>query len=180
MPKGTTSKRLFPEWIQPMAATLTQERFTGAEWSFERKFDGIRLLAFKNGRDIGLFSRNRLPQNMPAISQAVGKLRPRQLILDGEITWGQSKITYHIFDVLWMNGREVMSSPLEERRALLDQLDLTPPLRRVPELEDQAPWERAQEKGWEGVIAKRRGSVYEQRLSRNCLKMKCELAQEFF
>lgn len=162
-----------------MAATLTQERFAGPEWSFERKFDGIRLLTFKKDQHIGLFSRNRLPQNIPAISQAVAKLRQRELILDGEITWAQDKITYHIFDILWMNGREVMSLPLEERRALLDQLDLTPPLRRVPELEDEAPWERAQEEGWEGVIAKRRGSIYEQRRSRNWLKMKCELAQEF-
>lgn len=40
----------FPEWIVPMAATLTQERFTGPDWIFERKLDGIRLLAFKNGK----------------------------------------------------------------------------------------------------------------------------------
>ena len=38
----------FPDWIQPMAATLTQERFAGPEWIFEQKFDGIRLIAFKN------------------------------------------------------------------------------------------------------------------------------------
>ena len=38
-----------PEWLEPMAATLTQERFTGPEWLFERKFDGIRLLAYKRG-----------------------------------------------------------------------------------------------------------------------------------
>ena len=43
-----------PDWITPMAATLTQERFTGPEWIFERKFDGIRLLAFKNGPDVRL------------------------------------------------------------------------------------------------------------------------------
>ena len=55
-----------PEWVVPMAATLTQERFTGPEWVFERKFDGIRLLAFKNGADIRLLSRNRLPQQLPA------------------------------------------------------------------------------------------------------------------
>ena len=39
-----------PEWLEPMAATLTQERFgTGGDWLFERKFDGIRLLAWKQG-----------------------------------------------------------------------------------------------------------------------------------
>ena len=48
-----------------MAATLTQERFTGPDWIFERKFDGIRLLAFKQGADVQLFSRNRLPQHLP-------------------------------------------------------------------------------------------------------------------
>jgi ATP-dependent DNA ligase len=68
-----------PEWIEPMAATLTQERFSGPEWSFEQKFDGIRLIAFKNGRDVRLFSRNRLPQNVPAVSQAVSKLKHEQL-----------------------------------------------------------------------------------------------------
>ena len=48
----------FPDWIQPMAATLTQERFTGPEWLFERKLDGIRLLAFKNGTDVRLLQRS--------------------------------------------------------------------------------------------------------------------------
>ena len=64
----------FPEWVEPMAATLTQERFTGPEWVFERKLDGIRLLAFKNGADIRLLSRNRLPQHLPAIAAAVAAL----------------------------------------------------------------------------------------------------------
>ena len=154
-----------------MAATLTQERFTGPEWSFERKFDGIRLLAFKKDQNIGLFSRNRLPQDIAAISQAIAKLWQRELILDGEVTWGRGTLSYHIFDILWIDGHEVMSLPLEERRALLDQLAFTAPLQRVLELEDESPWERAREKGWEGVIAKRRGSIYEQRRSRNWLKM---------
>src|ERR1044071_10459093 len=81
-----------PDWIEPMAATLTQERFSGPEWSFERKFDGIRLLAYKKGKQVELFSRNRLPQKLPAISQAIAKLRPDQLILDGEITWGRGPL----------------------------------------------------------------------------------------
>lgn len=162
-----------------MAATLTQERFSGPEWSFEQKFDGIRLIAFKNGRGVGLFSRNRLPQNLPAISQAVAKLKHEQLILDGEITWGGGPLTYHVFDIMWIDGHETMSLPLEERRALLGRLKFSAPLRRVVELDNESAWERAQAEGWEGVIAKLRGSTYEQRRSRNWLKMKCELAQEF-
>jgi ATP-dependent DNA ligase len=169
----------FPEWIEPMAATLTQERFTGPEWSFERKFDGIRLLGYKKGKRVELFSRNHLPQNLPAVSQAIARLGHDQLILDGEITWGGGQLTYHVFDIMWIDGREVMSLPLEERRELLDRLKLSPPLRRVTELPNESAFERAQAEGWEGVIAKRRGSIYEQRRSRNWLKMKCELAQEF-
>jgi len=162
-----------------MAATLTQERFSGPEWSFEQKFDGIRLIAFKNGRNVGLFSRNRLPQNVPAVSQAVLKLKHEQLILDGEITWGGGPLTYHVFDIMWIDGHETMSLPLEQRRALLGQLGLFAPLRRVVELDNESAWQRAQAEGWEGLIAKLRGSTYEQRRSRNWLKMKCELAQEF-
>lgn len=161
-----------------MAATLTQERFTGPEWIFERKFDGIRLLAFKQGSEVSLFSRNRLPQEMPALAQAIGKLPHSELILDGEITWG-GKLAYHVFDIMWLDGRDVTKLPIEERHALLRDLPLSTPLHRVSALDDATPWERAQKEGWEGVIAKRRGSVYEQRRSPHWLKMKCELAQEF-
>jgi len=52
-------------------------------------------------------------------------------------------------------------------------------MQRVEPLDDDAPWERAEREGWEGVIAKRRGSIYESRRSPLWLKMKCELAQEF-
>src|SRR5436305_1761574 len=97
----------FPQWIVPMAATLTQERFTGPEWIFERKLDGIRLLAFKNGPDIRLLLRNRLPQNFPAIAEAIGGMPARDLILDGELTWGARAVNYHVFDIMWFEGRDV-------------------------------------------------------------------------
>jgi bifunctional non-homologous end joining protein LigD len=162
-----------------MAATLTQERFTGPEWIFERKFDGIRLLAYKNGTDVRLFSRNRLPQNLPAVARAIANLPQEELILDGEITWGHGPSAYHIFDVMWLDGRDLTSLPLAERLALLQQLPFSDPLRHVETLEHDAPWELAQSEGWEGVIAKHRDSVYEQRRSPHWLKMKCELSQEF-
>src|SRR3979409_71465 len=96
---GAMTTVCFPEWVVPMAATLTQERFTGPEWVFERKLDGIRLLAFKQGRDVRLFSRNRLPQNAhyPGIVEAIAELPVRDVILDGEATgvWGkQGKVAY--------------------------------------------------------------------------------------
>ena len=172
-----------------MAATLTDKRFTGPEWIFERKLDGIRLIAFKKGRDVQLFSRNQLEQHNPAIADAIAGLPHRELILDGEATgvWGPAStreadkprgLAYHVFDVLWIDGRDVMSLPLDERRALLKTLPLGAPLRRVAALDDEKPWERACAEGWEGVIAKRRDSVYEHRRSPNWLKMKCEASQE--
>jgi bifunctional non-homologous end joining protein LigD len=167
-----------PEWVEPMAATLTQERFTGPEWIFERKFDGVRLLAFKHEQDVRLFSRNRLPQHIPLIVEAIKKLPMDDAILDGEVTW-RGKVEYHVFDVVWLNGRDVRSLPLDERRALLSGLPFRPPLQRVASLDDPRPWERACSEGWEGVIAKRRDSSYEHRRSSHWLKMKCEATQEF-
>jgi ATP-dependent DNA ligase len=169
----------FPEWLAPMAATLTQERFSGPEWVFERKYDGIRLLAYKQGDDVQLFSRNHLPQDLPAIQHAIEGLPHDELILDGEITWGGDPVAYHVFDIMWLDGRNVTTLPLEERRGLLAKLPFEKPLQRVTLIDDASPWERAEREGWEGVIAKRRGSIYEHRRSKEWLKMKCELSQNF-
>src|SRR5215217_7897712 len=147
-----------PEWLEPMAAILTQDRFTGPEWWFERKIDGIRLLAYKQGPEVRLYSRNRLPQHLPALSAAVAALPAGELILDGEAAWDGSG-TYHVFDILWLNGRDVTALPLEERRALLRSLPVRSPMRIVEVIDDAAPWEH--------------------RRSRHWLKMKCEASQEF-
>ena len=162
-----------------MAATLTYERFTGPEWLFERKLDGIRLLGFKRGTDVRLYSRNRLPQHYPAVAAAIAGLPVDQVILDGEASWdSESRTAYHVFDILWLDGRSVTALPLDERRALLSGLPLRPPLGRVDALADPEPWVRACREGWEGVIAKRRDSPYEHRRSPHWLKMKCEASQE--
>lgn len=173
----------FPEWIEPMAATLTQERFSGPDWTFERKLDGIRLLAFRRGDEVRLLSRNRLPQNdaYPGVVRAVAALPVRDVILDGEATgvWGRAgPVAYHVFDILWLDGRDLTALPLHERRTALGRLPLRAPLRRVLPLEDERPWERACREGWEGVIAKRRDARYESRRSPHWLKMKCEATQE--
>ena len=69
--------------MEPMAATLTAERFTGRDWVFERKLDGIRMLAFKQGAHVRLLSRNRLAQNAayPSVVAAVENLPVRDVIL---------------------------------------------------------------------------------------------------
>jgi len=170
---------LFPEWLEPMAATLTQERFTGPEWIFERKYDGIRALAFKHAGDVKLLSRNRLPQHNPAVLGAIARLDVDNAILDGELAWrGDDRVSYHVFDLPWCNGRDLTRLPLDERKALLASLRLEPPLQCVKSLDDATPWERACAEGWEGVIAKRRDAPYEHRRSPHWLKMKCEATQE--
>ena len=162
-----------------MAATLTQERFTGADWLFERKFDGIRLLAYKRGRDVRLY----LAQ--PAAAAPAGGRRghraparrrgdPRRR---GDL--GSAAAAYHVFDILWLDGRDVTSLPLEERRALLADAAVraADAARRAARRRRRRGSARRRE-GWEGVIAKRRGSPYEHRRSKHWLKMKCEASQE--
>src|SRR5215472_5315521 len=134
-----------------MGATLTQERFTGPDWVFERKFDGIRLIAFRQGNDVRLLSRNRLPQNCPPVAEALKRLPVREIILDGEITWGKDGAAYHIFDLLWLDGRDLSPLPLDERHALLQSLTLEKPLQRVARLSDEKPWERACHRQAEGL-----------------------------
>jgi DNA ligase D-like protein (predicted ligase) len=166
-----------PDWLEPMAATLTQERFSGKDWLFEKKFDGIRLIAYKRGRDVKLYSRNRLPQHLPPVEKAVAALDAREVILDGEVAWdGHS--SYHVFDILWLNGEKTTELPLEQRRELLKTLQFAAPMKRVTLIDEDEPWERARREGWEGVIAKRRGSPYEHRRSKHWLKMKIEASQE--
>ena len=162
-----------------MAATLTQERFNADGWTFERKLDGIRLIAFKRGPDVELYSRTRNRQHLPAVADAVAALPARDLILDGELTWRHGDLAFHVFDVVWLDGRDLSRLTLAERRELLASLPLEAPLVRVPALDDDAPWERARVEGWEGVIAKRLDSPYEQKRSKLWLKMKCELSQNF-
>jgi ATP-dependent DNA ligase len=166
-----------------MAATLTQQRFNAPGWVFERKLDGIRLLAFKHGNEVKLFSRNRLLQNAryPAVVEAVRELPVKDVILDGEATgvWGKpGRVAYHLFDLLWLDGRAITSLTLDERRTLLATLPVRSPLTLVKRLRDAKPWERVCREGWEGIIAKRRDSTYEHRRSPHWLKMKCEATQE--
>jgi ATP-dependent DNA ligase len=103
-----TPETTMPDWLEPMAATLTQERFAGGDWLFERKFDGIRLLAYKRGADVRLYSRTRRSQDLPDLARAIAGLPVNEVILDGEGTW-DGRSGYHVFDILWLNGRDCRS-----------------------------------------------------------------------
>ena len=175
-----------PDWLEPMAATLTAERFAGPEWSFERKLDGIRLLAFKRGPSGRLLSRNRLPltDRYPAVAAAHRRAAGRATPFSTARPPGA-----------W--GRQGRCRLPRLRRAVAERRDASPPCRSTSAapclrtsrslaagraasrpLRGPAPWERACRAGWEGVIAKRRDSPYEHRRSPHWLKMKCEATQE--
>ena len=105
----------------------------------DAKLDGIRVLAFKNGSDVRLLSRNKLPLNdaYPAVVEAIAALPVTDVILDGEATgaWGrQGRFTYHVFDILWLDGRDVTALTLDARRDLLARLPLRSPVGRVDAL----------------------------------------------
>ncbi|MFN2445055.1 MAG: hypothetical protein ABR606_05660 [Vicinamibacterales bacterium] len=114
------------------------------EWTFERKLDGIRAIAFKQGDAVRLLSRNQLSltESYFAVAQAIARLPVDQVILDGEASgaWGrQGSADYHVFDVLWWNDRSVTALTLDERWTLLDRLPFDSPLVRVLPVEGDAP-----------------------------------------
>ena len=114
--------------------------------------------------------------------EAIASLPVHDVVLDGEAAWGWGALgqaDYYVFDILWLDGRDVTGLPLDERRALLRSVPLRLPLAQVTVLDDPKPWERACAEGWEGVIAKRRDSKYEHRRSKHWLKMKCEETHAF-
>ena len=193
-------RRSQPTWIEPMKATLTEERFSDPNWIFEKKLDGVRGLAYWNGKDLRLYSRNQLSFNS-AYPQIVAKLiiQPvSNFILDGEIVAFEKGLTsfaklqqrmrtiiethYFVFDVLYMNGHDLRKEPLLKRKELLKRaFKFDRRIRYVPHrLKDgEAYYEQACREQWEGVIAKRAASLYVCGRSRDWLKFKCSLQQEF-
>jgi DNA ligase D-like protein (predicted ligase) len=177
-----------------MGAVLTAERPSGAPWVFERKLDGIRCLAVKDGGRTRLFSRNELSLNdrYPSLAAALDADRADGFVLDGEavaFVGGRDRfgggeageLFLYVFDVLFAGGRDVRSLALEERRHVLETVvRWRDPLRRTDQVtgDGAALLADACRHGWEGLIAKRLGSPYVSRRSRDWLKLKCTRAQE--
>jgi DNA ligase D-like protein (predicted ligase) len=179
------------DWIEPMAATLTDARFDDADWIFERKLDGIRYLAFVSDGDTRLLTRNRIRHRHPDVEAALMAQPATDFVVDGEMVSGNRRAgaprgigdhQYAVFDVLRLEGQDVTKLPLDERKRLLrEHFDWREPLALVEPMPEDglAAYERACREGWEGVMAKRRDSVYEHKRSRAWLKMKCDASQEF-
>jgi bifunctional non-homologous end joining protein LigD len=167
------------------------------EWVFEPKLDGLRCLAVRNGKDVALFSRNELSFNerFPAIAKAVKALPAINVVLDGELVGmidrrpdfgalqhgSAPDIEYWVFDMPWLLGQDLRQLPIEERKGLLAKaVPDGGPVRVVPTLEGEPNqlFSAACAQGWEGLVAKRAGSLYRGGRSSDWRKLKCECGQE--
>jgi DNA ligase D-like protein (predicted ligase) len=180
-----------PGFVTPMKAALTTERPAGRQWVFERKLDGIRCLAVKAGGSTRLYSRNELSLNdrYAPLAEALDADPADGFVIDGEAVafvggrdrFGGGELFYYAFDVLFADGRDVRSLPIEERRQVLEGvLRWGDPLRITEQIggDGAALLAEACRNGWEGLIAKRLGTPYVSARSRDWLKLKCTRAQE--
>ena len=183
-----------PAYVTPMKAVLTAERPAGPGWVFERKLDGIRCLAVKDGGRTRLYSRNELSLNdrYAQLAAALDADPADGFAIDGEAVafvggrdrfgGGEgSELFYYVFDVLVADGRDVRALPLEERRQVLEGvLGWSDPLRITEQATGDGATllKEACRDGWEGLIAKRLGTPYVSTRSRDWLKLKCTRAQE--
>jgi bifunctional non-homologous end joining protein LigD len=207
--KARLRKKSQPEWIAPMLATLTDERFSRQGWLFEPKWDGERCLAFRRDRELKLFSRNRISLNekYPEIMMAFHQQNTGFFIADGEIVTFKDGITsfarlqermqvghpsadllrrvpvwLYLFDLLYLDRYDTRQVPLRYRKELLrNTLDFKGSVQFTDhrETEGEAYYRQACCQGWEGVIAKNGDSVYVSRRTRDWLKFKCSKEQEF-
>ena len=202
---GLSSKRRAEEtarFVEPMQCLPVAKLPEGSNWEYEVKFDGYRALGIKSGGRVKLMSRNQndLAARFPVLAQALAKL-PDETIIDGELValdetgrpsfnvlqnyrHAGTPLQFYAFDVVTFAGRSLQDRPLEERRKVLR----TKILPRMPEsvlfsetLEATASevTEAVKAQGLEGVIAKRRDSLYEPgRRSGAWVKMRVNKSRE--
>jgi bifunctional non-homologous end joining protein LigD len=182
-----------------MLATLTEAPpGDGKSWAYELKYDGFRAVAAIVNGNIAMWSRNEidLAPRFPAVAAALSKWKLPEVVLDGEIVvldekgaprfqllqQGDRREIFIVFDILWLDGEDLRTRTYDERRALLEKtLKRTPAAIKLAEAIDTTgaeALERAKKSGWEGIIAKRRTSVYEPRRSKEWLKIKAINEQE--
>jgi DNA ligase D-like protein (predicted ligase) len=188
-----------PRTADTMKAVLTEERFSDPNWIYERKLDGIRCIAIRDGAHLQLLSRNDLSQNdrYPELVDALAAESCQQFAVDGEVVAFEGSETsfarlverhqhwvpvfLYVFDVLWLEGHDVRLLPLRTRKQLLrSALEFHGNVRwtQYRNRDGEALFKEACRKGWEGLIAKRADSPYVTTRSKDWLKFKCEHGQE--
>jgi bifunctional non-homologous end joining protein LigD len=192
------------KFVEPMKAQLAENPPPG-DWLYEIKFDGFRALALKSGDDVQLLSRNEkdFSEKFPEIFDAIKSLEIDDAILDGEIValdekgissfqllqafeLGQERppIYFYVFDLLRLDGKDLREQPLAERKGALEKILKNAPdkIRFSASLGDDAEnlLKQAKKIGLEGLIGKRKDSIYETgRRSGAWIKLKLHREQEF-
>ena len=202
-----------PAKISPMLATLIDEPFDGKDWLFELKLDGIRALVVKDGDNLDMSTRNSrdLTKRFPTLSGAFGELKAGTAVLDGEIVALDDKghshfsliqprihlshagdiasadekipVYFYAFDLLYLNGYNLMNFPLVERKAVLHKLipDSTGWIRYVDHVDGKGKefFGVVSKHGLEGIVAKLKTSEYQQTRSKHWLKIKTQQTDHF-
>lgn len=193
-----TPKQLLQKVFPPMLATLAETPPGGSDWVFEMKYDGFRGVVGIAGGEAAILSRNELDlgPRFPQTFAAIQKIKEKELVVDGEVVvldeqgaprfqllqqGGNERLI--LFDILWQDGEDLRRLPYVERRKRLEKLFRKPPagiaLAQLLDMNGEDALRLAAENGWEGIIAKRKTSVYEPRRSREWLKIKAINEQEF-
>jgi bifunctional non-homologous end joining protein LigD len=198
-------KAAMPEFVSPQLATLVKEPPAGDEWLHELKFDGYRMLCHLSRGKVRFWSRNGKDwtEKFPNLSRALKTFPANTAILDGEVVivdkQGRSSFQrlqqsmkgapaafiFEIFDVIYLDGYNLMKTPLKDRKAVLEELLASEkakgPLRYSDHVEGNGRqfFRQACEHGIEGIVSKLADSPYESTRNRNWLKTKCIKRQEF-
>src|SRR5256885_14409106 len=194
-----------PRFVEPMKAKLVEKPPATCDWIYELKFDGIRLIATKDHGKVSLVSRNQndLSARFPEIVEAAKNLPADECVLDGEVValdekgrssfqllqaremeGRKSPIYFYAFDLLQLDGKSLVSLPLEVRKTVLESVcgDAGDPIRYSGAIGGDANQllKEVQRRGLEGIIGKLRNSAYEPgRRSGAWIKLKCVNEQEF-
>ncbi|MDB5339593.1 MAG: putative ligase-like protein [Planctomycetaceae bacterium] len=206
-PRSTSGrvKSSFPEVSVPELATLVAKPPDGPDWLHEVKFDGYRILCHFNKGQAILRSRSQLDwtHRFPEIAKALEQLEARQAVIDGEIVaeaknglssfqdlqvalteHATQKLRYYVFDLLYLDGYDLRGLPLAERRRQLQELvgtALQPHVNLSHELKGSGEevFRQCAKHGWEGVVSKRRDSLYKGGRGGQWLKAKWAQRDEF-
>ena len=171
-------------FVEPMKCLPVSQLPEGPAWEYEVKFDGYRALGIKSAGRVRLLSRNEkdFSRSFPLIAEALARL-PNETVVDGEIVAfdasgrpsfnllqnslkSKPPLVFYLFDLVTWQGRDMTHRPLDERRSLLREKvmpRLTEPV-RYSEMVESSPDKllaAVRSQGLEGVIAKRRDSLYE-------------------
>jgi bifunctional non-homologous end joining protein LigD len=200
--KASKENITFPGYIQPMLATLVDKPFEEPGWIYELKWDGYRAISYLNKGNVEIRSRNNKSFNEKfyPVHTALQNWKINAVV-DGEIivvndkgfsdfsnlqTWrseADGQLVYYLFDILWLEGRDLMDLPLKQRREILQTV--MPKHEMIIQRSENfdttgsALFSLVNKMGLEGIIVKKELSVYKPGArSKEWLKIKTEKRQE--